>query len=206
MKQLKVASSLAAQASFLTSRQVGTFDQTDLTDIAAAVLTAEDVRNGLIDTISESGFDIPIFFAVTAQDQFSREKVPNIDDVLLQISGVFDLGSDSAEFYGDKLETAARRYEEDLLPPFFGALKHYEERGNSTFACPGHQGGQFFRKHPAGRQFFDFFGETLFRADRCNADVEMGDLLIHEGAPGERIGKRRCSTCSTVCVTVADVC
>src|SRR5471032_1445650 len=181
MKQLKVASSLAAQASFLTSRQVVTFDQTDLTDIAAAVLTAEDVRNGLIDTISESGFDIPIFFAVTAQDQFSREKVPNIDDVLLQISGVFDLGSDSAEFYGDKLETAARRYEEDLLPPFFGALKHYEERGNSTFACPGHQGGQFFRKHPAGRQFFDFFGETLFRADRCNADVEMGDLLIHEG-------------------------
>ncbi|CSC36250.1 ornithine decarboxylase [Vibrio cholerae] len=55
--------------------------------------------------------------------------------------------------------------------------------GNSTFACPGHQGGQFFRKHPVGRQFFDFFGETLFRSDMCNADVRLGDLLIHEGAP-----------------------
>src|SRR5476649_642647 len=185
MKQLKVASSLAAQASFLTSRQVVTFDQTDLTDIAAAVLTAEDVRNGLIDTISESGFDIPIFFAFSAKDELSRENLPSIEHVLLQISGVFDLGTDKAEYYGDKLETAASQYEEALLPPFFGALKHYVERGNSTFACPGHQGGQFFRKHPAGRQFFDFFGETLFRADRCNADVEMGDLLIHEGAPLE---------------------
>lgn len=42
---------------------------------------------------------------------------------------------------------------------------------------------QFFRRHPAGRQFFDYFGETLFRSDLCNADVSMGDLLIHEGAP-----------------------
>ncbi|MEL4249322.1 ornithine decarboxylase, partial [Shewanella xiamenensis] len=57
------------------------------------------------------------------------------------------------------------------------------EMGNSTFACPGHQGGQFFRKHPVGRQFFDFFGETIFRSDMCNADVKLGDLLIHEGAP-----------------------
>lgn len=59
----------------------------------------------------------------------------------------------------------------------------YVDIGNSTFACPGHQGGQFFRKHPVGRQFFDFFGETLFRSDMCNADVRLGDLLIHEGAP-----------------------
>ena len=29
--------------------------------------------------------------------------------------------------------------------------------------------------------FFDFFGETIFRADLCNADVRLGDLLIHEG-------------------------
>ncbi|MGL4711814.1 MAG: ornithine decarboxylase SpeF, partial [Shewanella sp.] len=79
--------------------------------------------------------------------------------------------------------TAVNKYEQALLPPFFGTLKKYVEMGNSTFACPGHQGGQFFRKHPVGRQFFDFFGETIFRADMCNADVKLGDLLIHEGAP-----------------------
>ncbi|WP_244456199.1 hypothetical protein, partial [Escherichia coli] len=41
----------------------------------------------------------------------------------------------------------------------------------------------FFRRHPAGNQFVEYFGEALFRADLCNADVAMGDLLIHEGAP-----------------------
>ncbi|HGV3485795.1 TPA: ornithine decarboxylase, partial [Raoultella planticola] len=58
----------------------------------------------------------------------------------------------------------------------------YVEMDNSTFACPGHQHGAFFKKHPAGRQFFDFFGENVFRADMCNADVKLGDLLIHEGS------------------------
>ena len=53
--------------------------------------------------------------------------------------------------------------------------------GNAQFDCPGHQGGQFYRKHPAGREFFEFFGENVFRADLCNADVRLGDLLIHEG-------------------------
>lgn len=60
-------------------------------------------------------------------------------------------------------------------------LDEYVNRGNTQFNCPGHQGGQFFRKHPTGRVFYDFYGETLFRSDLCNADVQLGDLLIHEG-------------------------
>ena len=43
-----------------------------------------------------------------------------------------------------------------------------------------HQGGEFFRRHPAGNQFVEYFGEMLFRSDLCNADVAMGDLLIHD--------------------------
>ncbi|SPZ77084.1 Ornithine decarboxylase isozyme [Shigella boydii] len=39
---------------------------------------------------------------------------------------------------------------------------------------------RFFKKHPAGRHFYDFFGENVFRADMCNADVKLGDLLIGE--------------------------
>lgn len=186
MNRLKVAASLGARSSFLTSREVVDFSATDLTDVAAVVLTADDWREGRVDDISRSGFDIPVFFAVAKHDELTRKAILDVEKVLLQISGVFDLGTDNAEFYGHKLERAATQYEEALLPPFFGALKHYVERGNSTFACPGHQGGQFFRKHPAGRQFFDFFGETLFRADRCNADVEMGDLLIHEARHWKR--------------------
>ena len=85
--------------------------------------------------------------------------------------------------FGRQIDEAAKRYEDKLLPPFFGALAQYVYKGKSQFDCPGHQGGAYFRRHPAGRAFYDFFGEELFRSDLCNADVAMGDLLIHEGAP-----------------------
>lgn len=80
-----------------------------------------------------------------------------------------------------RVEEKAAAYEAALLPPFFRELCVYSERGNAQFDCPGHQGGAFHRRHPAGRAFYEFFGENLFRADLCNADVALGDLLIHEG-------------------------
>ncbi|WP_078000591.1 ornithine decarboxylase SpeF, partial [Edwardsiella tarda] len=104
-------------------------------------------------------------------------------DYLPRLAGVFTCDDGNQDFYGKQLESAAQKYEAALLPPFFGSLKAYVQQGNAAFDCPGHQGGQFFRRHPSGRQFFDYFGETLFRSDLCNADVSMGDLLIHEGAP-----------------------
>lgn len=72
-----------------------------------------------------------------------------------------------------------------MLPPFFKMLSEYVEMGNIAFDCPGHQGGQYYRKHPAGRFLYDFYGENIFRSDICNADVKLGDLLIHEGAACE---------------------
>ncbi len=72
-------------------------------------------------------------------------------------------------------------YGKTLLPPFFGGLMAYDGEANIAFDCPGHQGGQFYRKSPAGQLFFKHFGENIFRNDLCNADVDLGDLLIHEG-------------------------
>ena len=72
-----------------------------------------------------------------------------------------------------------------LLPPFFGGLMAYDAEANISFACPGHQGGEFYRKSPAGQLFFKHFGEQIFRNDLCNADVDLGDLLIHVGAAVE---------------------
>ena len=43
-----------------------------------------------------------------------------------------------------------------MLPPFFKMLSEYVEMGNIAFDCPGHQGGQYYRKHPAGRFLYDF--------------------------------------------------
>ncbi|MGS6300548.1 hypothetical protein [Enterobacter intestinihominis] len=50
--------------------------------------------------------------------------------------------------------------------------------GNSTFACPGHQHGAFFKKHPARPQFYDFFGEIFFSYDMFNDVVKLCYLVI----------------------------
>lgn len=182
VKSLKIAANDSVRDCFHTGREVVSLDETDYTDVAAAVFSRDDLLAGALETIKRTGFDIPIFL-VTSQEGGNRalDIYKQLQDVLLQVNGVFDLSRYNVDYYGHQLEAAAKSYEDTLLPPFFNALKQYTETANSTFACPGHQGGQFFRKHPAGRQFFDFFGETLFRADLCNADVKLGDLLIHEG-------------------------
>ncbi|SUI91298.1 ornithine decarboxylase SpeF [Shewanella morhuae] len=176
MKSLKVAASLSVRSCFDIDREVVNVLTTDFCDVGAAVVSVDDVRNGIVQKIKNTGLKLPIFVSVCCEETFP-------DDVCSSITGVFELCGDNTDFYGKQVETAVDKYEQALLPPFFGTLKKYVEMGNSTFACPGHQGGQFFRKHPVGRQFFDFFGETIFRADMCNADVKLGDLLIHEGAP-----------------------
>ena len=176
MKSLKVAASLSVRSCFDIDREVVNVLTTDFCDVGAAVVSVDDVRNGIVEKIKNTGLKLPIFVSVCCEETFP-------DDVCSSITGVFELCGDNTDFYGKQVETAVDKYEQALLPPFFGTLKKYVEMGNSTFACPGHQGGQFFRKHPVGRQFFDFFGETIFRADMCNADVKLGDLLIHEGAP-----------------------
>ncbi len=167
MKSLKIAVSHELVSTLSTHREVVTLDNTDFTDVAAVVITVAESRSGIPALLKRTGFQLPVFI-------FSQEPVDASEDVVTVISGK------AQEFL--ELEAAACRYEENLLPPFFDTLSQYVAMNNSTFACPGHQHGAFFKKHPAGRQFFDFFGENVFRADMCNADVKLGDLLIHEGS------------------------
>ncbi|EKM7178005.1 ornithine decarboxylase [Cronobacter sakazakii] len=167
MKSLKIAASHAVAPLLSTSRDVVGLDSTDFTDVAAVVLSVADTRSGILALLKRTGFNLPVFVYLQSGESC---------DAL--VSGT--LTGTSQEFLA--LETAALAYEENLLPPFFDTLTQYVEMQNSTFACPGHQHGEFFKKHPAGRQFYDFFGENVFRADMCNADVKLGDLLIHEGS------------------------
>ena len=99
-----------------------------------------------------------------------------------EIDGYIYLGQQTPAFYAKQVVASVVKYGMDLLPPFFGGLMAYDAAANIAFACPGHQGGQFYRKSPAGQLFFKHFGESVFRNDLCNADVDLGDLLIHEGA------------------------
>ncbi len=167
MKTMKIAASRELVSALSTHREVVTLDNTDFTDVAAVVITRADSHSGILALLKRTGFNLPVFMFADEQ----AETPAGVDAVIN--------GKEQAML---ELEAAACRYEENLLPPFFDTLSQYVAMDNSTFACPGHQHGAFFKKHPAGRQFFDFFGENVFRADMCNADVKLGDLLIHEGS------------------------
>ncbi|MFQ6180585.1 ornithine decarboxylase [Sinorhizobium meliloti] len=98
-----------------------------------------------------------------------------------EVDGFVYLGQQTPVFYAKQIISSLVNYGKTLLPPFFGGLMAYDGEANIAFDCPGHQGGQFYRKSPAGQLFFKYFGENIFRNDLCNADVDLGDLLIHEG-------------------------
>jgi arginine/lysine/ornithine decarboxylase len=98
-----------------------------------------------------------------------------------EVDGYVYLGQQSSAFYAKQIVASIVDYGMSLLPPFFGGMMAYDAEANVSFACPGHQGGQFYRKSPAGQLFFRYFGEQIFRNDLCNADVDLGDLLIHVG-------------------------
>ena len=102
-----------------------------------------------------------------------------------EVEGYIYLGQQSPTFYAKQVVASVVHYGMSLLPPFFGKLMAYDGKATIAFDCPGHQGGQFYRKSPPGQLFFKHFGEAIFRNDLCNADVELGDLLIHEGAAEE---------------------
>jgi ornithine decarboxylase len=157
-----------------TRRRVVDVMATDFTDVSAVVLSPADLQDEVVERLAASGFGLPVFVVSGPDD--------TVDLSAHRIAGVLSREDQNAEFFGRMVETAASEYDEPVLPPFFRTLARYERRGYSAFDCPGHQGGQFFMRHPAGRRFVDFFGQNLFRADLCNADVAMGDLLIHEGA------------------------
>ena len=171
MNPLKIAASVAVAPtlSLNTARDVVTLDNTDFTDVAAVVITLSDTRSGVLTLLRKVGFNLPVFVANA------------FDEEVLKLPGVTGEINGAPEEW-NALEDAAQAYEAELLPPFFDTLTRYVDMQNSTFACPGHQGGAFFRKHPAGRQFYEFYGENVFRSDMCNADVKLGDLLIHEGS------------------------
>ncbi|WP_158783898.1 ornithine decarboxylase [Pantoea sp. BAV 3049] len=169
MTPLKIAASTTVAIHLQTGREVVTLEKTDFTDIAAVVVSVADSRSGMLALLKHTGFNLPVFISLDSPDQ--AKDLPAVTGLLT--------GADDDAI---RLEAAASAWQAALLPPFFNTLTKYVAMDNSTFACPGHQGGEFFKKHPAGRQFFDFFGENIFRADMCNADVKLGDLLIHEGS------------------------
>jgi arginine/lysine/ornithine decarboxylase len=136
---------------------------------------------GLAQAVRSLGFKTPLW-ALADSHRISDIAVMS---QLGEVEGYIYLGQQTPAFYAKQVVASLVTYGMSLLPPFFGGLMAYDAAANIAFACPGHQGGQFFRKSPAGQIFFKHFGESIFRNDLCNADVDLGDLMIHEGVAAQ---------------------
>ena len=174
VKHLKIAftDSVKPWISSIEERTCIPINETDFTNIGAVVVSASEMN--VLDNEQIRSFGIPIIVMVVDPSH-------TISFDMERIAVVIDVTSTSINDYKGVIEQIVASYEALILPPFFKALSDYVGDNNAQFDCPGHQGGQFFAKHPTGRAFYDFFGEHIFRADLCNADVKLADLLIHEG-------------------------
>ena len=174
VKHLKIAftDSVKPWISSIEDRTCIPINETDFTNIGAVIVSASEMN--VLDNEQIRSFGIPIIVMVVDS---SHNKSFDME----RIGAVIDVTSNSINDYKEEIEQIVSSYEALILPPFFKALADYVGDNNAQFDCPGHQGGQFFAKHPTGRAFYDFFGDHIFRADLCNADVKLGDLLIHEG-------------------------
>ena len=170
MEHLKIACTEESKIYFSSNRKIVLVENTDYIDAAAVVLTDKD--KSLVKEVYNLRLGIPVILLSKDIKEYTK-------DFLEMLYRLVPIENIDKESLSKEIEEAANEYEEKMLPPFFKTLSGYVERGNLQFNCPGHQGGKYFRKHPAGRYLYEFYGERIFRSDICNADVALGDLLIH---------------------------
>ena len=174
MRPLSISESARKIFPIHTKRELIDLKNTDFPSVSAVILTKNDVE--WIKKINEMCYDLPIIGVIEDGNEDVNTNISRNN-----FSALIDTSKNNIELYSRKIENLAQKYENSIESPFFRALKEYTVSANSQFDCPGHQGGEFFMKHPAGKSFVDFFGENIFRADLCISDVKLGDLLIHEG-------------------------
>ena len=174
MRPLSISESARKLFPIVTKRELIEINETDFTTVSGVILTKSD--KDWVQKIEDLKYHLPIIVVI---EEGNEEAKINLSKK--KYSAVIDSSKKNIALYSKKIENLAQKYESKIDSPFFMALKEYTNSAYAEFDCPGHQGGEFFMKHPAGRSFIDFFGENLFRADLCNADVKLGDLLIHEG-------------------------
>jgi lysine decarboxylase/arginine decarboxylase len=92
---------------------------------------------------------------------------------------------DTEDFIAKRIILSAEKYIAKIIPPLTSAMIDFAERSEYSWHTPGHAGGTAFRKTAVGREFFDYYGETLFRNDLSISVGELGSLLDHSGPIGE---------------------
>jgi lysine decarboxylase/arginine decarboxylase len=135
---------------------------------------------GLLARIRSRNARLPVFLMAERDDapMLSVEVMSQADELVWTLE-------DTADFVAGRVLAAMRRYRERVLPPFTAALLEFARTYEYSWHTPGHTGGTAFLKSPAGRAFFEHFGERLLRSDLSVSVDGLGSLLDHAGPIGE---------------------
>ena len=141
---------------------------------------AESAALTIIREVRHRNKRVPIFLIA---DRTLVSELPL--EVVRQVHEYIHLFGDTPAFIASRVDFAVERYEAQLLPPYFKALKEYNDQGAYSWDAPGHMGGVAFLKHPVGMEFHKFFGENIMRSDLGISTSPLGSWLDHLGPPGE---------------------
>jgi len=141
---------------------------------------AESAALRIIRAVRRRNKKVPIFLIA---DRTLVSELPL--EVVRQVHEYIHLFGDTPAFIASRVDFAVERYEAQLLPPYFKALKEYNDQGAYSWDAPGHMGGVAFLKHPVGMEFHKFFGENIMRSDLGISTSPLGSWLDHIGPPGE---------------------
>ncbi len=141
---------------------------------------AEPGGAGVLRQVGRRFHGLPVFL-VTDDEDLERMPLWVAETV---IGYVWPL-EDTPRFIAGRIATAARDYREAVLPPFFRALRHFDDAHEYSWHTPAHAGGVAFLKSPVGRAFHDYFGERLLRSDLSISVGALGSLFEHTGPIGD---------------------
>ena len=155
--------------------------------IQCILLNYDDTQSGyraditnLLAELRNHNPDIPVFLMT------NRTKASAIEtDILNKVSDFIWILEDTPDFIAGRIVAATNIYRSYILPPMFRALMDFSKVHEYSWHTPGHTGGTAFLKSAAGRAFFDFFKEPIFRSDLSISVGELGSLLDHSGPIGE---------------------
>lgn len=100
----------------------------ELTEVSAIVIGTESVNDGTLKAITEKDFGIPVFLMLEPGDDLPEEAVG-------QVLSIINPEVTDKLLYARQIDEAATKYEQKLLPPFFGSLMEYVQQGNAQFVA-----------------------------------------------------------------------
>ncbi len=142
--------------------------------------SGHDPSIAVVEALRQRNAKVPVFLLAdrSVASTVSAEIMSKVDDFVWLLE-------DTTDFVGGRIQAAIERYRSTVLPPMFGALARFSQVYEYSWHTPGHTGGTAFLKTTAGRAFFEYFGEPLFRSDLSISVGQLGSLLDHSGPIGE---------------------